>query len=927
MYRYIQRSEKDSWVAVKSIEVEDKIAELQAKRVTILEVTELVEDEKDKRTYSYRGPLYFDIDCKSDLKLAIESAKSLVDKLVELGVPQQGIKIYASGAKGFHVTVDQKYFSSGRPIKGLPLVYKVMAKELYVPGIDFQVYSCGRGVSFRVPNVQRDDGRYRVPILYDELKDLTPADYQAITKKPRNVTQIDLPPMKVANLQNLFEQARREVNTTAKPIIIVSSTESLAKIKDEVPPCIQQICDYKGIRAEKNLNQVAIQLGIYIAKTGISDVVADGLLSRLADNATSSQYDTLRARYNHVRGSAAYMKHTEGYNFSCGAMRSLLERSPCEGCPIEKEPEAANSAAAALGLIERDDGMFIVTQRIDKPITNFTMIPTDHYIDIPKDGTKGRRVGTRIELYERGELITTVVFNETSWLSRSAFMKDTTEGHGVLTFFGSDNDVQAIKGLVLNKEKSMGEIYRVHTCGVHREEIGDSEIFTYVEPDMSINTNKIQGTHEFAGSLVARPYFSESNICPAGDPEADAVLFNLMDMNQPLEMALILGWFSACHLKTHIMMAFNQFPVLSIWGSAGSGKSVTIALASWLNGTDFSMRDNPVNVSNITPYAILDYCSSTTTVPRILEEYNKSKLRSSIWKHVGEVLKAAWNGETTLRGGLADKKDATRTGAKSIEIPVTSPLVVISEQEIDMPALQERSIRVNLSKDKRNGKREQLRLANRGRKKLREVGKALMAKSLQVTTKEIESLMYELEDLLPEEIEDRPRYSHQVAILGLIFLRQVIEDTLHLPQSSKKLHELINTLKDYFDHLAEDSSNVNARSEVDAVMEQMNIMAGIPHTASEDWLQKGQHYIFKPSDNQLILDVMTAHALYRMFSKQVSSSPAVIENVSNFSHLLTQEPYFVKMDNCPGMGKGKREMHYLDVIKMKEKGLDTSNFE
>ena len=163
--------------------------------------------------------------------------------------------------------------------------------------------------------------------------------------------------------------------------------------------------------------------------------MSDGLISRMADNSKSSKYDTLRSRVDHIRGSVSYMKYTETYQFSCASMRGLLERSPCDGCPIENSAEAANSSSLTMGLVERQDGMFIVNKNGDKPLTNFTMTPTDHYIDIPKNGGTGRRVGTRMELLENEEMIATVVFNESSWLSRSAFMRDTTEGHGVLTFF------------------------------------------------------------------------------------------------------------------------------------------------------------------------------------------------------------------------------------------------------------------------------------------------------------------------------------------------------------------------------------------------------------------------------------------------------------------------------------------------------------
>ncbi|PNV83374.1 MAG: hypothetical protein C0610_17090 [Desulfobacteraceae bacterium] len=927
MYRYIQRSEKDSWVPVKSEELDTKIQELNAKRVTILDVTELVEDGgRDKKTYKYRGPLYFDIDCKEDLKLAIESGRTLVDKLVELGVPRNGVRIFASGSKGLHVTVDQKYFSSGRPIKGLPLVYKAMAKELYVPGMDFQVYSCGKGNAFRVENVQRDDGNYRVPVLYEELADMDAESYSKLTKQPRNVTQIEPMPMVVALLKNLFEEARREVNTNAKQAVVVTSSESLTAIREDVPPCVQQLCDWKGVRPERNLNHASMQLGIYIGRAGVDKVVADGLVSRMADNSKSSKYDSLRARVDHIRGSVGYMKHTENYLFSCATMRGMLEKSPCDGCPIENCPEAANSASLTMGLVEREDGMFIVNKNGDKPLTNFTMTPTDHYIDIPKEGGKGRRVGTRMELYENEEAVATVVFNESSWLSRSAFMRDTTEGHGVLMFFGSDNDVQAIKGHVLNKENSMGEIMRVHTCGMHLEMIGDSEIFTYVEPDMSINTNRIQNTHEFAGSMVARPYFSESNICVKGDVEADEALFNLLSINQDVEIGEMVGWHAACHLKAHIMSLYNQFPVLAVWGSAGSGKSVTVSLVSWLSGTDYTMRDTPVNVSNITPFAILEYASSSTTVPRVMEEYNKSKMRSSHWKSVGEILKATWSSESVLRGGLADKGDNSRTGGKVNKIPITGPLVVVSEQEIEMPALQERSLRVKLSKEKRQGKRVELRLANRGRKKLREIGKAMMAVALQTSTEEVDKMILATEDLLSEDLDDRPRYCHQIMMVGLNFMHKVVSENLELPRSSARLKEIIETMEEYCERIGDAAEEVNAHSEVDAVMEEMNIMAGMQR-GNDEWLKNGVHYCVVDDKQTLLLDPMLCHALYKQYIRTVSNHGAVIESVKAFKDLLKDEPYFSEWKVVPGMGNGKRPVAAIDRDKLLHKGVDSSNFE
>ncbi len=925
MYRYVQRSEEGAWVPIRSEELDTKLKELDAKKVTILEVSELIEDGRDKKSYSYRGPLYFDIDCKEDLKLAIESGKRLVEKLVDLGVNKQGIRIYASGSKGIHVTVDQKYFSSGRAIKGLPLVYKAMAKELHVPGLDYQVYSCGRGNAFRLVNVQRFDGRYRVPVMFEELQDMTPEIYRKITEGPRNLSIMEPTPVRAAQLEALFDAARKEINTAQQPAVIVSSKESLEEIAKEVPPCVQALCDWKGVRTERNLNNVATQVGIYLARVPVSDVVKDGLVSRLAENCKSSKYDSLRAKYDYVSGHIYYMATTD-YQFSCAAMRSMLDKSPCKGCPIENSPEAGTSPSAALGLVEREDGMFMLTARADKMLTNFTMTPTDHYIDIPVGGGQGKRVGTRVELTEKGELVATIMFNESSWLSRSSFMRDTTEGHGVLMFFGTDNDVQAIKGHVLSKEKSMGEIYRVHTCGIHMEMIGSTEVFTYVEPDMSINSNRIQGTHEMAAPIVARPYFAECNICAVGDERADNALLNLMQMNKDTDIALMLGWFSACHLKSHIMSLYNQFPILSVWGSAGSGKSVTVGMVSWINGTDYTMRDTPVNVSNITPYAILDYASSTTTVPRVLEEYNKSKMRQNNWKAVGEMLKASWNGETVLRGTIADnKKEATRTGAKVTRIPITSPLVVISEQELEMPALQERSIRVMLAKEKIKGKQEFMKGALKDRMKLREIGKALMAKTLQFSLKEVEALFDTTEGIISLDLDNRPRYSYQVCMTGLLFLRNVVRDDLRLLKSASKLDELLVELEKFMSELGENAKNFNARSEVDAVLEVMNIMASVDYTSDKKWLVNAQHYIVIDDGETLALDPMVPHAMYKIFTARAGGDRAVIERAEQFATLLSQEPYFIRWHSVPGMASG-RQVALLSRRKMDAKGIDSTNF-
>jgi len=925
MYRYVQQSETEAWIPVRSDDFETRLKELAAKKATILEVSDLVPDEGDRRIYAYRGPLYFDIDCKQDLKLAIESGIRLAEKLVELGVPTQGVRAYASGSKGVHITVDQRYFSSGRAIKGLPLVYKAMAKELYVPGMDFQVYCCGRGNSFRVPNVQRKDGRYRVPITMEELLALTPERYLELVSTPRNLAIMEPTPVKAVQLEILFEEARKEVNSVPPQTIIVSSRETLEEIAKDVPPCVQQMCDWKGVRSARNLNQVAMQLGVYLARVPVSDVVADGLISRLADNAKSSKYETLRGKLEHVRGQVAYMQSNEGYHFSCPTMRSMLEKPPCRGCSIENRPEAGNDAAGILGLAERDEGMYLLTGKSEKWLTNFKMTPTDHYVEIPKDGSMPRRVGTKIELHEKEELVTTIMFSESSWLSRSAFMRDTTEGHGVLMFFGTDNDVQKIKGLVLNKEKSMGEIYRVHTAGIHMEKLYGTEVYTYVEPDMSINSNRIQGTYEMAGEIIARPYFAHASVAAPRDATVEQAILAAFSMNRPENLARIIGWLCACHLKVQLMACYGQFPILSVWGSAGSGKSKTSELLCWLNGTDYSMRDTPVNISSITKFAILDYASSTTTVPRILEEYNKSKMNMATWNAVGEIVKASWNGETMLRGTLAEsKREQGRTGAKVVKIPISSPLLVVSEQELEMPALQERSLRVKLSKDALAGREEEHQMLLDNRDALRQLGKAMMAKSLQISTTRVKEMFAATQDI-PRVLDVRPRYCHQVAAMGLDFLAEVLGD-LQMPTAQAAAVELRAELVAFITKSSTSAVPMGARSEIDAVLEEMDIMAGLSNAGEVQWLVKGMHYLILDGGRTLAIDPLICHAIYKKYSKSSSHQRVVIESAKQFLVLLRDERYYAGEKVITGIASG-RTVALLDREKMSQKGVDTHNFD
>jgi hypothetical protein len=405
-----------------------------------------------------------------------------------------------------------------------------------------------------------------------------------------------------------------------------------------------------------------------------------------------------------------------------------------------------------------------------------------------------------------------------------------------------------------------------------------------------------------------------------GGEQVDRILTHLLKINQKHEIGLMVGWCIAAHFKTHFMHLYSQFPILSLWGSAGAGKSKTAGLITWLNGTDYMLKDSGVSAPSTSHYGMLEYLSSTTTIPRIIEEFNKSKMTSKTYMDVVERIKQAWNGESTLKGRLG-RGNMGRTSAEAIAIPLSSPLIVISEQEIEVPAIQERSIRVQLTKIKRAHCRDHFRLATAGRDHLRSFGKAIMASALTTSPEDIEALMEKVSELLPPEMDDRPRFSLQVIIVGLWKLKEVCEQ-LHLFQSLDALDMVIKVM---VDHCAS-SGDGYVQSEIDLVLQKIAVIVAISRSAEEAtkgnvYLTEGLHYAVTPE--YLVLDPVLAHASYTRYCNVDERSTPVINSGAQFLKLITEESYYVKYEPYASMGGG-RPMLFLSLKMLQEKNIDIS---
>lgn len=928
-YRYIQTEEKGKWIPLADGKSFEKIAQsMGAIRATILAVNQDPEAADDPDEIGYSGPLYFDIDA-ADLSVAISSTQDLIQKLKELDVPDLGLQVYCSGSKGFHVIVPHSLFlRSGRAIKRLPSIYMEMARDLYVLGLDFQVYSGGKGRMFRPDNGLRPDGRYRVRITLEELFAMSPEMYQQIVSQPREHQLPGPNGSKAPALAMLFDRARLRVQQKQRLRGTALPIDQLIPYAEEPPACIEMLS--RGQRAAgSTFNHVTMQMAAFIARAGVPEYKADSLISSMAAHASSVKYSTPALRKTHLQGLIHYSRAKPNVYFSCASMRAVLPSSPCRDCPLFASNLDGSGEDETPAVISRPDGYYAVTANGgERQVTTFTLQAIEVFLEQPDSGGIARRVRTLVEIYSRLELKGRVYFDEVGWRSKQEFLKQ-FEGISGLGFLGTDVDIQKIKIQVYSpqEEEEVEEVTNVFAAGIYETKAGTNSTFTYVEPGLSVNSYGIQGTHMILGKVVPAPILRKSEKAMPGDKKLEEALRTLMGVNSPEAMAHLIGWHSLCHLKTHIMPEYRQFPSLNLWGEAGCGKSMTSSLMCFLNGVNYYEDGDPLLVSTTTAFPLINAVSSTTTIPKILEEFNKSQVKKyGIYELTTELIKAGWSGYPVPRGTLGQSKSSSesRSGATVEDHRVSAPLVVCSEQAPEKPALKQRMIQLHLTRKGRQGRSGFYSQSVANKDYLLSFARALTLMALKTQKSWIEDRRLEALEYVPHDINDRSRYSYAMLFVGLDYFHAVAH-SLEL-NLDEEVGELRTALADSISHNIKDIVQAKRWSEVDAMMASMGEMAQLALQSSTlSTMIPGKTFLALPETNELILDMRTAFPMYTRYARSQGTVP-VFNTLSQLAPLLKNEDYFITDERVlPAMAKF-RYLWVLDMKKLTEKGHDTNMF-
>lgn len=948
MYRFFQTEEDGPWQPITDSEnVIEEAKQKGAKKLTILAVDAPLGADDAKRGHKYNGPLYFDIDVEGAVDEAIKSAQTLVNNLIQIyETPEEAIQIFCSGKKGLHVLVDQRGFMQrNTAIKDLPLIYKAMAAELYVSGMDLSPYACGRNNTFRIANLKRFDGNYRVPIRVRELFELDTDSYARFVSKPRKeLVHTPYKGQHSIKLNVLFSQATDKVGQMERELTERSRNATVAhldRIADQAPPCVEAIAEYKGLKSSTSFNQVALNLGLWASRAGAPDFERNRIFAMTADNAErTDRYPTPRSRMIELDGKYKFTVNSPDYKFGCGAMRSMLTagRKICEGCALENSCKGSNAAeflsdiAEKAGISKSDSGYLrqLAKGRTEQ-ISTFTLEAQAAYMEDLPDGTGARRRGTLCRVMRYGERLGSVILDEGSWASKSTFLR-ALEGINGVYYTGGDAEIQKIKMLVFLEEENMPEIHQVNAAGIHIERRRDVDLITFVEPGKSLNNLQMVDTHRMTKIIPLPPELFKQVPLEIGDAKADQAMANLCKSNQAPVAAISIGWMVACHLKQHLREAYGQFPLLSLWGGSGAGKSKWAELLATLHGLNCNQRSKSNMAAMKTQFNAVELLSGTTTVPRICEEYNRDKMPEHQYLMLGELFKALWNSEASSRGTVLPG----HRSPVSIEIPLTSPALILSEQQIKMPALLERTLVVKMIKAGRN--REAFGKASDGRHHLMRLGQRLMQGALRLNIDKVVKMVEEQGAFVGRQFDDRPRYSLMVVHMGLAWLIETCSQ-MRMQDSVHELVAIKQALADITieDDVAEDDpslslSGVLGRSQVSEVdqflihlTEIITDSGAILYEETQQGRPGGRRAMlsprtdFKVSGDRLYLWGKTCHARYLEWYRGTGRrSP--LESWSDLKQLIEHEPYFIEWKSMDTFAFGEPAM-VLDMPGLKARNI------
>lgn len=925
-YFYYQRISKESkWELELASEREKIIRDVKPVFSTALDLT-AIPDDQDWGKVRYRGSFFCDFDAEGDIEHVTSQFQVFLGKLYdELDFDLSQASFYATGSKGYHLEIPAECFMPKVPPTGtawLPYIYRAMAESMMVDTLDLSVFTGKKGRQWRTTNVKRENGCYKVPLAIDEVMGMTPELYKALIKEPRHI-QASTPPSCNVKFAMLFDRCRDKI--TAQMRGKRKRQEKANAFLDpwkkakKTPPSIEKIMSGEGLADGAGFQAIAMQLAIYAVSV---DMDLPEFLDRcrgLCEKHVSDswRYNTQEKRRAELTRMHGYFLSDSLYDFDPGPVVRLLkpgtptpdlgvmETEDREDAPAAPKKQLSDDGETEVevesedfhkgvrrGFFMNSDGMWRSMGDKTESVSRATFRNVEGFYDVERKEFKGYE----FDIYQKGRKMTRAMLGSEAFSSAAALRKFFV-GHQ-LSFQGGDFESMALLDIMAEKAERSGHVYVYPREGffVMNNPAADKPepVKCYLAKDAFMSSVRKTDDHQF--QLRYRPtqavssYDIDIHWAPELDDSMVPALHDLFRINQPGVVADLLGWFVAAHYRSVYLWLFRQFPLLQIYGEAGSGKTQEVMLLAHLHWY-IKERISVKSATSCTNFALDSHASSSTSAPFLLDEYKPKELRSFKGKYekLKDVLKACYVGSDIGERGTINK------GAEShlavIKSKATAPICFMGESIEMETAIIERCVIVLLSKTMHNTERTAaFTRLQENPEALSSLGKAIVqagfSLDLEAMRTEFMEIRRGIENALPAfDDESRKRaaprmiYNKAVIIHALRTLRRVLahkygsefDADVDMLLDSKKI-DSIEEAKVMQAHAMSEISKVMSRvallsRDVDAHYE---VKMGKDYTVGNGWVE---------------IKVERAYDCYRRYCATINDQP-LFDNLDAFVHAV-----------------------------------------
>lgn len=461
----------------------------------------------------------------------------------------------------------------------------------------------------------------------------------------------------------------------------------------------------------------------------------------------------------------------------------------------------------------------------------------------------------RIDTHEgeifQGELLgKKILFGRRAWDNRSNFLK--TFKSGDFHFFGGDNDIQAILGILASKNvpKKRG----ITIIGRHEN--------AFVFPDRVIANEETDYIYTDEDNDLCKDF----NFKKTENPQQllSAIYANLLQINEPNVILPIIGVKFVQPFCPEIRKRYSGFPVLYVYGTPKAGKSTTLRLFRRL----FGLKPGSRSV-NITTFALAKITASTNCVGITLDEMKFSGMREQTKNDFIAFIRQIYDGSFINRGVPT---------LNAIRFTLSAPLEIYGEQVTQEQSIVERIIPVRLNVNVAETRERELYIKTLEGLELEGLAeiyyKWVLGQDFEKYAEAAEKIVTKV---LPAKTTARIQNNLTVMTIGLSLFANFFKS-----YGLETKFDLVSCLKTVLFTLSNTDSGRN-KTALDYLLEQLSIMA------DKGLLKEGVDYCIKRNGSILALYRSSCVSTFRKFANETKFPGEVLTDYEYFQQAREEE--------------------------------------